>query len=265
MRPFFVSVPHSGENVPAEAKWLKNLPDVTLYRDVDRFVDVLYSPTLQRLQIPLIKTDIHRYVVDMNRVPDDIDADSVMGSQNPSGSFTTGYHWVQTTQAEKLLPTPMTAALHAELTKKYFEPFHERLREQFRAFQVSPTHPVYHLDAHSMPSQATAAHRDAGQARPEIVVSDQDGTSCSKKYAELVQEAYRRAGFQVAYNWPYKGGRITQVYGQPTKGQHTLQVELNRRLYMDETTHQMEAQKVAGVQKQIGTALDFIVQELARI
>jgi N-formylglutamate amidohydrolase len=263
MPAFFVSIPHCGEGIPPEATWLTQVPDVTLFRDVDRFVDVLYGPALERLKIPFVKADIHRYVVDLNRLPADVDKESVEGSMNPSGSFTTGYHWVQTTQGEILLPKPLTQAQHEALTTQYYEPFHQKIREQFFQFKVSPTHPVFHLDAHSMPSQATAAHRDAGQTRPDIVVSDQDGTSCARKFSDLVQRAYAAVGFQVAYNWPYKGGRITQTYGQPQKGQHTLQVEMNRRLYMNENTHQIETQKAGQVQIQVQKALEIILLELA--
>ena len=61
--------------------------------------------------------------------------------------------------------------------------------------------------------------------------------------------AYVRAGFKVGYNWPYVGGRLTEQYGRPSEKHHTIQVELNRSLYMDEVSKQFKpelAEKVSG-------------------
>lgn len=262
MKPFFVTVPHAGEHVPDEAFWLKGLPEPVLMCDVDRYVDELYKPAVEAFGVPHIMADVHRYVVDLNRVPEDIDEDSVEDSENPPGKFTIGYHWSQTTTAARLMPKPISRKLHQDLTRKYFEPFHNDVKAMFAKYRKTGSAKVYQLDAHSMPSKGTAAHRDPGTNRPEIVVSDRDGVSCEPEYKDLVIGAYEKAGFKVSYNWPYKGGRITETYGQPQLGQHTLQVEMNRSLYMDEITKQKVADKFSDVQKRITLALGYIVEGL---
>ena len=98
MKAFFISIPHSGERVPPEAVWLQGLPEGVLMCDVDRYVDRLYQPVVDGLKLGLVKTQWHRYVVDLNRLAEDVDADSVEGSTNASGKFTTGLHWVKTTR-----------------------------------------------------------------------------------------------------------------------------------------------------------------------
>ncbi|OFZ10951.1 MAG: formiminoglutamase [Bdellovibrionales bacterium RBG_16_40_8] len=262
MKPFFISIPHAGEVVPQEAYWLKKLAEPVLMCDVDRYVDELYGPAAEAARVPTIIADVHRYVVDLNRLPEDIDQNSVVGSQNPSGKFTTGYHWSQTTTGEILIKTPISIELHKELTKKYFQPFHNRVAEAFTNFRNSGHKHVFHLDAHSMPSMGTAIHRDPGTKRPQIVVSDRDGKSCDQAYKDLVIKAYESAGFEVTYNWPYKGGRITETYGQAAKGQHTLQVEMNRSLYMDEITKKKNTDKFFEVVNKIEQAIAMIVEEL---
>lgn len=264
MRPFFITVPHSGEVVPPEAPWLTALPEPTLFRDVDRFVDQLYAPACQNLHIPMIKAEFHRYVVDLNRYPEDVDQESVVGAIHAPGTFTTGFHWVRTTWGETLLTHPLPFDVHQKWVKRYFEPFHAQVQKQFADFEAVGAKTVFHLDAHSMPSQGTKAHRDSGQKRPDIVVSDRDGTSCRSDYAELVKLAYQNAGFEVAYNWPYKGGRITERYGQPSQGHHTLQVEMNRALYMNEETKKIDSKFSAQVQKQVQQALSEICSQIER-
>lgn len=261
--PFFVTMPHSGEKVPESCTWLKSLPEPILMCDVDRFIDVLYEPALKDLKIKSHKTDWHRYAVDLNRLPEDVDETSVVGSKNPEGSFNRGFHWVVTTTNERLMPQPMSMQQHQELRKLIYEPFHASVIEIYQNFKKDFKN-VFHLDAHSMPSVGTKMHKDPGEKRAEIVVSDSLGKSCDKNYRDLVIAAYATAGFKVGYNWPYVGGRLTEQYGQPQKGQHTIQVELNRELYMDEKTKKLK-DSYHDVQNKIAKALSYIQSNLSNI
>ena len=261
MKPFFISIPHAGEKVPEEVTWLSTLPENILMCDVDRYVNDLYLPAANSLGVPAIVTEWHRYVVDCNRLPEDIDQNSVEGSANGPGAFTIGFHWSQTTTGAPLMPKPISMELHNLLTEKYYRPFHaeilnmrESLKKQFGK--------VYHLDAHSMPSKGTEAHRDSGADRPQIVVSDRDGTSCETAFKDIVIRAYESVGFRVAYNWPYKGGRVTELYGKPQENFHALQVEMNRSLYMDEISKQKKAEEFSDIQKRVHQALARIWEQL---
>ena len=260
--PFFVSIPHSGEKVPKQTPWLNSLSEVVLMSDVDRFVDRLYEPSLKELSIPFQTTEWHRYAVDLNRIPDDVSQSSVAGSKNPPGTFLDGYHWVMTKNEVTILPEPMSRQTHEELTELIYKPFHVGVRNHYENFKSKGFPQVYHVDAHSMPSLGTRMHRDPGQLRADIVVSDCGGKSCSKKFRDLVIAAYATSGFKVGYNWPYLGGRVTEQYGNPQLGQHAIQVELNRGLYMDEVTKQIKDSH-SEVQKKIREALVYIKSELA--
>ncbi len=264
MTAFFVSIPHSGEKIPPEAKWLEGLPEVLLMYDVDRYVDQLYVPTLEALSIPFVKSEWHRYAIDLNRLPEDVDADSVLGSNNPSGSFSRGLHWAITTEGERLMLQPISKELHLQLVQKYFTPFHAAIGAQFTAFKKQGAKTVFHLDAHSMPSVGTKEHRDPGQRRADIVVSDCDGKSCGADFKDLVIESYEKAGFRVAYNWPYKGGRVTETYGQPKLGQQSIQVEMSRALYMNEKTKALNLDALPEMRRKVQAAIARIFSELSK-
>ncbi len=265
MLPFFVTIPHSGEKVPDFCDWLKALPETTLMCDVDRYVDRLYEASLQSRKIPFVKTDWHRYAADLNRVPDDVDADSVLGSLNASGKFGRGFHWVITTTREKIMPQPMALARHQELVQLIYEPFHQSIRNLYESFEKQGAREVFHLDAHSMPGLGTSEHRDPGELRADIVVSDQFGKSARADYVDLVIASYTRAGFKVGYNWPYYGGKVTETYGNPSAGHHTLQVELNRSLYMDEVSKQLLPERAETVKKKLDQALGMICAGLGEL
>jgi len=265
MLPFFVTIPHSGEKVPEFCNWLQGLPETLLMADVDRYVDRLYEPSLQKFSVPFVKTEWHRYAADLNRIPEDVDCDAVIGHANPSGKFPNGFHWVITKNRDRILPAPMPIETHQKLVQLIYEPFHQSVRNLYQSFEQKGARQIYHLDAHSMPSLGTSEHRDPGERRADIVVSDQHGKSARADYVDLVITSYVRAGFKVGYNWPYYGGRVTEQYGEPAKGHHTLQVELNRALYMDEQTKKIKAGDFEKVQKKIEQALRLIVEGLVKL
>lgn len=261
MSCLLITIPHSGEKIPPGADWLKTLPEEVLMCDVDRYVDRIYEPTLQKLSLPFVKTDWHRYAVDLNRIPEDVDRDSLEGQNNPSGTHSRGFHWTLTTYNHSLMKKPMSVALHQELRDLIYTPFHQEVQRQHQ--ELKKSHPeIFHLDAHSMPSLGTKMHRDPGERRADIVVSDCGGKSCKPEFRDLVIAAYCVAGFKVGYNWPYLGGRVTEQYGRPAQGVHAIQVELNRDLYMDETTKKYKEEAAGKIQERISMAMTHIVSKL---
>ena len=262
--PFFISIPHSGEKIPDQAAWLKQLPETVLMSDVDRYVDRLYKPVLSDLQIPYQTTEWHRYAVDLNRIPEDISQSSVQGAAKEKGAHLDGYHWVMTKSEELIMAQPMTLETHQQLTQLIYEPFHAGVRNHYKNFKDQGFENIFHLDAHSMPSLGTRMHRDPGEKRADVVVSDCLGKSCSPKYRDLVIAAYAIAGFKVGYNWPYMGGRVTEQYGKPNLGQQALQVEISRSLYMNEVDKQILDSHIE-VSAKIKKAVSYIKSELPKL
>jgi len=260
--PLFVSIPHSGEAVPPEATWLKELPEEILMCDVDRFVDRLYRPALDTLKIPSVVAHWHRYSGDLNRLPEDVDASTVEGSPNSPGKFSRGFLWAITTTGQKLMDTPVPQNVFEALVQKYFLPFHEEIKLMQKKMRASGKKDFFHIDAHSMPSVGTKEHRDPGEHRADFVISDQNGKSCRPEFLSLVVNAYKEEGFRVAINWPYIGGRITETYGNPALGSHTLQVEMNRALYMNEKTKKLNSEKAAEMQRALTRVLGRIQRQL---
>ncbi|HPI41015.1 MAG TPA: N-formylglutamate amidohydrolase [Pseudobdellovibrionaceae bacterium] len=254
------TIPHSGEKIPEMAPWLKSLEPQVLMCDVDRYVDQLYEKTLSEFKIPFVKTEWHRYAADLNRIPEDVDANSVVGSVNPKGAQDRGFHWVKTTHGESILGTPMSFQNHQQLVELIYKPFHLSI-ENISKNLIKTYGVIYHIDVHSMPGRGTAMHRDPGEDRADIVISDQLQKSCSPQFRDLVIAAYVTAGFKVGYNWPYLGGRVTEQYGNPKKNHHTLQVELNRKLYMDEESKE-KLTTFPKVQAQLKQAVEYITMGL---
>jgi len=130
------------------------------------------------------------------------------------------------------------------------EIYHERLRVEDGLSRIEALYKTYHralrrligkvhdmfgtaivIDCHSMPSVGIS--RDEPQ-RPDIVIGDRYGTSCASQLPNVSEDMLVAMGYTIGRNKPYAGGFITEHYGNPTSGLHTMQIELNRAIYMDE-------------------------------
>ncbi|MBL6941737.1 MAG: N-formylglutamate amidohydrolase, partial [Rhodospirillales bacterium] len=76
--------------------------------------------------------------------------------------------------------------------------------------------------------------RDPGFKRVDFILGDRYGTSCAPEITDLVEQTLQSMDYAVTRNNPYAGGFTTEHYGKPESGCHTLQIEINRALYMNE-------------------------------
>ena len=94
-----------------------------------------------------------------------------------------------------------------------------------------------HINCHSMPAVASEfATAFPGLVHADFVIGDRDGTTADPRLSHRICSFLRARGYDVAYNHPYKGVELVRRYGDPSRDRHGIQVEVNRRLYMDETT-----------------------------
>jgi N-formylglutamate amidohydrolase len=101
----------------------------------------------------------------------------------------------------------------------------------------------------------------AGHVRADFVLGDRDGTTCEPAFTELVRSTLAGMGYRVAINDPYKGVELVRAYSDPKAGRHSLQIEINKRLYMDEKTLAKSA-GFASLQKDLGELLRVLRDEL---
>jgi N-formylglutamate amidohydrolase len=231
--PVIVEVPHAGLHVPAPLSATLLAPVRALARDADLYVDELYADAADE-GATLLAANVSRYVVDLNRGEDDVDGETVDGA--PFGvARPRGLVWRITTENERCIARPLTRRELAERLDEVHRPYHRTLRQLVERKKARFGLAVI-LAAHSMPSVGRSAHGDPGTPRADVVPGTQGRTSAHGTLIDAVDHAARRAGLTVQHDEPYRGGWTTQHYGRPRDGVHVVQVELARRLYMDETT-----------------------------
>jgi len=180
------------------------------------------------------------------------------GEYRPSGKAKVGKALIWRTledgrpiYARKLLPETVSRRI-----ERFHAPYHfaiqnliQEAREKFGK--------VYHINCHSMRAVAGKQSEDRGSTRADFVLGDRDGTSCDPAFTEFVRAALAGMGYDVKVNDPYKGVELVRAYSDPKAGRHSLQIEINKRLYMSEAT----LEKTAGfpvLQKNISSLLTEI-------
>jgi N-formylglutamate amidohydrolase len=119
--------------------------------------------------------------------------------------------------------------------EQIYIPYHRTLSALTNAV-LSKAGEVLLVDCHSMPASATAHVAPPGSGVIDVVLGDRYGASCAEDISAFIEEKLQRQGLKVLRNKPYAGGFITQNHGAPHRGQHALQIEINRGLYMNEAS-----------------------------
>jgi N-formylglutamate deformylase len=239
MHPLVLDSPHSGRELPADFGTVLSETDL---RDAeDCYVDQLYLPATQQ-GIPLLAARASRVYLDANRDVDDIDPELLdepwLGT--PSGKARLGKALVWRTLDDGR-PVYARRLRLQEIQRRIascHEPYHRMLRQLLDAAHARFGQ-VVHINCHSMNSVAgTQGEGGADRPRADFVLGDRDGTTCDPALTALVQRALGAMGYDVKVNDPFKGVALVQAYSNPAAGRHSLQIEINKRLYMDEATLQ---------------------------
>ncbi|MBB1091886.1 N-formylglutamate amidohydrolase [Rhodopseudomonas pseudopalustris] len=238
--PIIFNSPHSGSVYPHAFLNASRIDLEALQRSEDSFMDELILHLLHQ-GFPVARVHFPRSYIDVNREPYELDPRMFHGrlpsfantrSMRVAGGLGTIPRVVGDGQEIYRERIPIDEALGRIET--LYKPYHRALRQLVnRAHQTYGA--VILVDCHSMPSVGIA--RDEPR-RPDIVIGDRYGTSCAALISGVVEETMAARGYSVGRNKPYAGGFITEHYGNPASGLHTVQVELNRAIYMDERLRQ---------------------------
>lgn len=234
--PIIFNSPHSGSVYPREFLAASRIDQAALRRSEDSFMDEIIADLTSR-GFPIVRVNFPRSYVDVNREPYELDPRMFAGrlpsfantrSMRVAGGLGTIPRVVgdgQEIYFERLDVEDALSRIEA-----LYKPYHRALRRLInKAHQAFGT--VILVDCHSMPSVGVS--RDEPK-RPDVVIGDRYGTSCASLLPDAVEETLTGLGYSVGRNKPYAGGFITEHYGNPASGLHTIQLELNRAIYMDE-------------------------------
>ncbi len=244
--PLVFASPHSGSSYPPDFVAASALELAALRKSEDCYVDELFGDT-PALGAPLLRALYPRAYLDVNRESHELDPDMF---DHPLPAF------VNTTSARVAAGLGTIARIVASRREIYrgklsfaeaerringvYRPYHRTLRDLInRAWNRFGF--CILIDCHSMPSTGLPVENDGDGRGIDMVLGDRGGLSCAPAVTETVESTLVGLGYRVTRNNPYAGGFTTQHYGDPANGVHTIQIEINRALYMDEVSLQRRA------------------------
>jgi len=230
----------------------------------DAFVDELYAGA-GAVGATLIAARFPRSYIDPNRSLLDIDA-SLLAGPWPGPAIPSrktelgiGLIWRILDSGEPIYGRKLSVEEVRNRIVAYHQPYQKAVKEA-----LDRTHAhfggVWHVNCHSMPAVSSRISEEGpGKPRADFVLGDRDGTTCEPEFTAIVAATLRGMGYEVKINDPYKGVELVRAFSDPKAGRHSLQIEVNRRLYLDEKTRARND----GFAK-LKADLDKLLAELAR-
>ncbi|TAK47643.1 MAG: N-formylglutamate amidohydrolase [Xanthobacteraceae bacterium] len=234
--PVVFNSPHSGAVYPEVFLRASRLDLHTLRKSEDSYVDEFIAGLVEQ-GFATMQAYFPRSYVDVNREPYELDPRMFSGrlpsfantrSMRVAGGLGTIPRVVG--DGHEIYAAPIAPEEALGRIDYLYKPYHRALRRMLaqvhRRFGA-----VILVDCHSMPS--TGSSRDE-PPRPDVVLGDRYGASCTPALTFVIETLLQDLGYRVGRNKPYAGGFITEHYGNPANGYHTIQIELNRAVYLDE-------------------------------
>ena len=242
--PLVLDSPHSGTEYPDDFNPAQ--PLTALRQAEDSFVDELYGSAPEH-GATLIAARFPRSYIDPNRSILDIDTSLLEGpwpgpaQASRKTELGIGLIWRIMDTGEAIYARKLTIDEVKRRITQYHQPYQKAVQDALdHAYRHFGT--VYHVNCHSMPAvSGRISEEGPGKPRADFVLGDRDGTTCAGEFTALVAGTLRAMGYDVKVNDPYKGVELVRAFSDPGAHRHSLQIEVNRRLYMDEKTRAKSA------------------------
>jgi N-formylglutamate amidohydrolase len=231
--PVIVACPHSGRFYPEDLVHASSQDAFTLRRSEDAFVDELFAHA-PKMGADLLINRFARAYVDVNRCASELDYLLIedLPSQiaaKQSERVKAGLGVIPRTLGDgiNIYRKKMSLRQAQNRLEEVYEPWHCAI-ETHLAHKCDQFGVALFLDCHSMPNAAS------GDPSVDIVLGDRFGASCSPHFINEAAACVRECGFKLGRNDPYAGGYSTIRHTNLVSGRHSLQIEINRSLYMVE-------------------------------
>ena len=241
--PLVLDSPHSGTRYPSDFAYACSLP--VLRKAEDTHVDKLYRFAADA-GVHWVEAHFPRSYLDANRNttevdtslfdapwPHPVETDPVVLAKVRLGK---GLIWRTTDCGQPIYARPLTVAEVERRIAQCWQPYHAAVARAIDAAHAAHGYSI-HINCHSMPAVASSCATDfPGEAHADFVVGDRDGSTASPELSQRLCQHLRARGYDVAYNHPYKGVELVRRYSLPAANRHSIQLEINRKLYMNEDT-----------------------------
>lgn len=244
--PLVLDSPHSGTHYPPDFRFHCDL--AALRRAEDTHVEALYdfAPALgvawiealfprSYLDVNRDTTEIDVAMLEQGRWPGEVADDAAVRAKVKLGK---GLVWRCTDDGTPIYDRRLSVAEVQARIERCWKPYHAAVARAIEQAHARHGYSI-HINCHSMPAVAGShATEFPGMVHPDVVIGDRDGSTAAPRLSRWLCEQLAGMGYRVAYNHPYKGVELVRRHGEPARQRHSIQLEVNRRLYMNEATLQ---------------------------
>jgi len=241
MHPILISIPHASLEIPEQLK------DYILISDFDiRTHSDLYSEEIYKVDnAHILEATSARVLCDPNRflkeeTMENLYDDGVVSTLTPCGEF-----------VFKNLPDKKAVE---EMIENHYLSYHTKIEHIIAKKKIK-----FLIDAHSMWSLGPSHLQDSGISRPDINLGNRNHTTCTNEQTEFFTEFFMKQGYSVAINNPYHGRSIMKLHCSQ-KRTPGIQIEINRKLYLDEKTLEAYPEKI----KKLNSQISSLVEEISK-
>ena len=240
--------PHSGTQYPPDFQFACDF--ATLRSAEDTHVEKLYdfAPALGvhwvEALFPRSYLDANRNITEMDVSlfdapwPGPVETDPRILSKVRLGK---GLIWRTTDDGVPIYGRQLGVAEVQARIERCWQPYHAAVAAAIDAAHRAHGYSI-HINCHSMPAVASASATEfPGEAHADFVVGDREGSTASSALSQLVCGHLAALGYTVSHNHPYKGVELVRRYADPARHRHSIQLEINRKLYMSEETYELTA------------------------
>ena len=244
--PLIIDSPHSGTEYPLD---FNHQADFAQLRQAeDSYVDELYKH-VSSIGGVFLDAKFPRSYIDPNRSENDFILEDLHEKNNSAceikfkptikSQLGIGLVWLKIPpNGEPMYRDKITLKQLMHRVNTYHRPYHKILKNildnTYKKFGN-----FYHVNAHSMQNQATAmSDQSQGTKRPDFVIGDREGRSCKRRFTDLIVDFLKSLNYSVDVNYPYKGMELIRAYSDPLQNKNSVQIEVNRKLYMNEETRE---------------------------
>ncbi|MDR3454076.1 MAG: N-formylglutamate amidohydrolase [Rhodoferax sp.] len=263
--PLVLDSPHSGVNYPDDFAYA--CPLERLRTAEDTHVEKLYD-FAPALGVAWIEAHFPRSYLDANRNTTEVDV-TLFNEPWPEPVATDpatlskvrlgkGLIWRATDEGVPIYNRKLSVAEVRARIANCWQPYHAAVAQAIDAAHARHGYSI-HVNCHSMPAVGASHATDfPGLVHADFVIGDRDQSTASKPLVILICEHLENLGYSVAYNHPYKGVELVRRYGHPAQQRHSIQIEINRKLYMNEQTLEM-TDGFAPLQQNLRSLLDLLL------
>lgn len=243
--PLIFDSPHSGTIYPDDFDYICEFSE--LKKAADTYVDELFD-FVPRFGGHFLCAHFPRSYIDVNRCESDVDINLLSENwpEHDYGPITPSIRSNAGIGLIRRLVRPGVPVYNRDLSpaeiwnriQNYYWPYHNALENLFRDTHYNFGE-VWHINCHSMPHSSASPRQAIGllgrKSQPvDFVIGDRDGTTADIAFSHAIRDCLKSMGYSVSLNDPFKGVELVHRYSQPTHGLHSIQLEINKSLYMNE-------------------------------